>query len=44
MCLPKDTKALDSLVKNLNLDIKLFEAVDHDNNNFKKTVFPGMRP
>jgi len=44
MCLPKDTKALDSLVKNLNLDIKLFEAVDHDNHNFKKTVFPGMRP
>lgn len=44
MCLPKDTKALDSLLKNLGLDLKLFEAVDHDNTKFKRTVFPGMRP
>jgi UDPglucose 6-dehydrogenase len=44
MCLPKDTNAIDSLVKELNLNIKLFEAVDHDNKQFKRTVFPGMRP
>ena len=44
MCLPKDTKAIDSLVKELGLDIDLFGAVDHDNQQFKRTVFPGMRP
>jgi len=44
MCLPKDTKALDSLIKKLGLDLKLFEAVDQDNKKFKRTVFPGMRP
>ena len=44
MCLPKDTKAIDSLIKKLNLDLKLFEAVDYDNKQFKRTVFPGMRP
>ena len=44
MCLPKDTKAIDSLLKNLGLDLKIFEAVDHDNKKFKRTVFPGMRP
>ena len=44
MCLPKDTKALDSLIKKLNLNLKLFEAVDQDNTKFKRTVFPGMRP
>jgi UDPglucose 6-dehydrogenase len=44
MCLPKDTKALDSLIKKLGLDLKLFEAIDQDNKKFKRTVFPGMRP
>lgn len=44
MCLTKDTKALDALVKSLGLDLKLFEVIDRDNNKFKKTVFPGMRP
>jgi nucleotide sugar dehydrogenase len=43
MCLPKDTKAIDSLVKKLGLELKLFEAVDQDNKKFKRTVFPGMR-
>ena len=43
MCLPKDTKALDSLVKELNLDLKLFEIIDQENNKFTKTVFNGMR-
>jgi UDPglucose 6-dehydrogenase len=44
MCLPKDTKAIDSLIKKLGLDLQLFEAVDQDNKKFKRTVFPGMRP
>jgi UDP-glucose 6-dehydrogenase len=44
MCLPKDTKALDALVKQLGLDLKLFETIDQDNQKFKRTVFPGMRP
>lgn len=34
-CLPKDTKALDALVKQLGLDLKLFETVDRDNEKFK---------
>ena len=42
-CLPKDTKALDALVKQLGLDLKLFETIDADNQKFKRTVFPGMR-
>lgn len=44
MCLPKDTKAIASLTKSLNLDLTLFDAVDSDNKKFKRTVFPGMRP
>lgn len=44
MCLPKDTKAIAALVKSLNLDLQLFDAVDKDNTKFKRTVFPGMRP
>ena len=43
-CLPKDTKALDALVKQLGLDLKLFETIDRDNQKFKNTVLPGMRP
>jgi UDPglucose 6-dehydrogenase len=43
MCLPKDTKALDALVKELNLDLKLFETIDVENDKFIKTVFKGMR-
>lgn len=42
-CLPKDTKALDALVKELGLDLKLFETIDRDNQKFKSTVLPGMR-
>ena len=44
MCLPKDVKAIDALLKKYRLDLDLFAAVDHDNQQFKKTVFPGMRP
>ena len=43
MCLPKDTKALDALVKELNLDLKLFKTIDVENDKFIKTVFKGMR-
>lgn len=43
MCLPKDTKALAHLIKELNLDLKLIDAIDTDNSKFKKTVFNGMR-
>lgn len=43
MCLPKDTKALDSLVKELGLDLELFYIINKENNKFIKTVFEGMR-
>lgn len=43
MCLPKDTKALASLIKRLGLDLNLIESIDKDNNKFKTTVFNGMR-
>ena len=44
MCLPKDVKAIDAVIKKYNLGLDLFQAVDHDNQQFKRTVFPGMRP
>jgi UDPglucose 6-dehydrogenase len=43
MCLPKDTKALDSLVKELGLNLDLFYIIDKENDKFIKTVFDGMR-
>jgi UDPglucose 6-dehydrogenase len=43
VCLPKDTKALDSLVKELGLDLELFHIIDKENDKFNKTVFKGMR-
>jgi UDPglucose 6-dehydrogenase len=43
MCLPKDTKAIDYFVKKNNLDLKLFETINNENNKFKTTVFEGMR-
>jgi UDPglucose 6-dehydrogenase len=43
VCLPKDTAALASFVKELNLDMKLFETIDNENKKFKTTVFNGMR-
>ena len=43
MFLPKDTRALDSFVKELGLDLKLFETMESENDKFKKTVFDGMR-
>ena len=43
MCLPKDTKALAALVKELDLDLDLFRVIDEENDKFKPTVFEGMR-
>ena len=43
VCLPKDTKALSSFVKELGLNLSLFETLDKENNKFKTTVFNGMR-
>lgn len=43
VCLPKDTKAFDKLIKQLGLDLQLFETIEKDNKKFKKTVFEGMR-
>jgi UDPglucose 6-dehydrogenase len=42
-CLPKDTKAIDALVKKLDLNLMLFETIDKENNKFVSTVFDGMR-
>jgi UDPglucose 6-dehydrogenase len=43
MCLPKDTKAMDLLVKELNLDLNIFNFIDAENNKFIKKVPKGMR-
>ena len=43
VCLPKDTKALAGLVKELGLDLKLFETIDKENDKFIATVPGGMR-
>ena len=43
MCLPKDTKALASLIKKLDLPFDLLNVVTEDNSKVKKTVFNGMR-
>lgn len=42
-CLPKDTAAFNSFVKNLGLDSKIFEVIVEDNKLYKRTVFEGMR-
>lgn len=43
VCLPKDTSAIAALAKELNLPIRLFDAVVEDNRNYETTVFEGMR-
>ena len=43
MCLPKDTSALVSLIKELNLDVDFFNMVLNENEKYKTTVFNGMR-
>ena len=43
MCLPKDTKAIMQLLKDLNLDFDFFKTIDSDNSKVKSTIFSGMR-
>ena len=43
VCLPKDTDAMNSLVKELGLDLNFFETISNENKKFKTTVFEGMR-
>lgn len=38
MCLPKDTRAIDALLKKLNLPYDLFDSVHNDNQKFKTTL------
>lgn len=42
-CLKKDIPAMNALVKELGLDLKLFDYLEKENAKFKITVFPGMR-
>jgi|TARA_R100000030_G_scaffold43373_2_gene32739 GDP-mannose 6-dehydrogenase len=43
MCLPKDTKAMKALVKELDLNLDVFRFIDEENDKFVKKVPPGMR-
>tara|TARA_S200002703_G_C3754164_1_gene232051 strand:+ start:109 stop:924 length:816 start_codon:yes stop_codon:yes gene_type:complete len=43
MCLPKDTRAIIQLMKDLNLDYDFFKTMEADNRKIKTTVFSGMR-
>lgn len=43
MCLPKDTRAIIQLLKDLKLDYEFFNTVDADNKKMTTTVFSGMR-
>lgn len=42
-CLPKDTLAFASFVKDLGLNLKLFETIVEENKKFPQTVLKGMR-
>lgn len=43
VCLPKDTRAIDAIVREHNLPMRLFSAIVEDNKEYKTTVFEGMR-
>jgi len=43
VCLPKDVKAMISLMEKLKIKFDLLKAVDQDNSRLKTTVFNGMR-
>jgi UDPglucose 6-dehydrogenase len=43
MCLPKDTAAFAHLVRQLGLDLRLFEMIVDENRKFRTTVPEGMR-
>jgi UDPglucose 6-dehydrogenase len=42
-CLPKDTRTIAAMVKNLKLDVGFFEMLLEENSKYKTTVFEGMR-
>jgi GDP-mannose 6-dehydrogenase len=42
-CLPKDVRAMANFCEKIGLPSKLFDTIDNENQNFKKTVFKGMR-
>lgn len=44
VCLPKDTAAFAALVKDLGLELELFQAIVDENKKFTTTVPDGMRP
>lgn len=37
-CLPKDTQALNAIIKRIGLDLTLFDSIMHDNQQFKVTL------
>lgn len=43
VCLPKDAEAFAAFVKDLNLDLKLFDVILEENKKFKTTIFEDMR-
>jgi UDPglucose 6-dehydrogenase len=43
VCLPKDTRALDALVKEKKLDIDFFKAILKENSKYRITTYSGMR-
>ena len=43
MCLPKDTKALDNLIKLRGLEVQFFENIITENDKYEVTVFDNMR-
>jgi UDP-glucose 6-dehydrogenase len=42
-CLPKDTRAFAQFVRDLGLDLELFETIVRENEKFRTTAFEGMR-
>lgn len=44
VCLPKDMRAINHLIKEHNLNVEFFEDVLQENDKYKKTAFEGMRP
>ena len=43
MCLPKDTKNLAAIVRDLGIDVEFFKNIIEENDKYKTTVFKGMR-
>tara|TARA_R110000824_G_scaffold14726_9_gene62491 strand:+ start:4587 stop:5384 length:798 start_codon:yes stop_codon:yes gene_type:complete len=42
-CLPKDTKTIAAMTKNMKLNIGFFEMLLEENSKYKTTIFKGMR-